>query len=303
MNIIRIPKRNGEYRTIYVPNADERRVLNERLPQIKDAAEAINYASGGFQHGFQPARSPVTNALQHINFDYTLTMDLKDFFDSVTPNMVPENIRFPECFPDGAARQGLPTSPALANIAACRMDREIFSRYSMSVDEQVERVIMLDFDSYAPVTYTRYADDLTFSSNSLQRLEWLRDIIPAIARRHGFEVKTSKTRIQWAGAGRRMITGIAVDSKLHPMRSTKRRLRAARHQRHTAEARGLAEWMELRPPKNYNSTLWKQNTNPQLQRQGQTLSTNVAPEITTSPEGTERIFTFQHNDQTQNQHE
>jgi RNA-directed DNA polymerase len=105
-------------------------------------------------------------------------MDLADFFDSVTPEMVPENIRFPECFPDGAARQGLPTSPALANIAASPMDREIFSKYDLSKDREADRIIMLDCNSYAPISYTRYADDLTFSSNSFERLDWLRQIIP-----------------------------------------------------------------------------------------------------------------------------
>lgn len=294
MNIVRIPKRSGEFRTIYVPDAAERKVLNQHLQTIKNVAEALNYASGGFQHGFQPARSPATNALQHVGFSYTLTMDLKDFFDSVTPEMVPENIRFPECFPDGAARQGLPTSPALANIAASRMDRDIFSRYNLSLDSEVERIIMLDCDSYAPITYTRYADDLTFSSNSFERLDWLRQIVPGIARKHGFEVKESKTHMQWSGAGRRMITGVAVDDKgIHPSRHTKRRLRAALHQRHTAEARGLAEWMKLTLPGDFNSTLWRQNTQPQQpqQRQGQTMSTNVAPNLN-HHEGAERIFNF-----------
>jgi len=294
VNIVRIPKRNGEFRTIYVPNAEERRVLNERLQQIKDVAEALNYASGGFQHGFQPARSPATNALQHINFDYTLTMDLADFFDTVTPDMVPDTIRFPECFPDGAARQGLPTSPALANIAASPMDREIFSKYDLSKDREAERIIMLDCDSYAPISYTRYADDMTFSSNSLDRLKWIAAIVPAIARKHGFEIKPSKTRFQWAGAGRRMITGVAVDSHIHPSRHTKRRLRAARHQRHTAEARGLAEWMKLVLPKQFNSTLWRA---PQpASSQGQTMSPNVVPEPPTTPHIAERIFTFHHDD-------
>jgi len=291
MHIVKIPKRNGEFRTIYVPNAQERIVLNERLNEIKDVAEALNYASGGFQHGFQPARSPATNALQHVGFTFTLTMDLADFFDSVTPEMVPENIRFPECFPDGAARQGLPTSPALANIAASPMDREIFSKYNLSNDRELERVIMLDTDSYAPITYTRYADDLTFSSNSFERLDWIRQIIPAIARRHGFEVKESKTRMQWAGAGRRHITGVAVDDKgIHPTRSLKRRLRAAKHQRHTAEARGLEEWAKLKLPTEFNSTLWRPSQ-PTPQRQGQQLSTNVATEM---PQGADRVFSFHH---------
>ena len=285
MHVVKIPKRNGEYRTIYVPSADERIVLNIRLQIIKRVAEATNIQGGGLQHGFQPAHSPTTNALQHINFEYTLTMDLKDFFDSVTPEMVPEDIRFPECFPDGAARQGLPTSPALANIAASKMDAEIYSTLPQS-NHSPTRIFGMFEQGAGHVAYTRYADDLTFSSNSFDRIKALMVLVPRIAERHGFTVKASKTKIQWAGAGRRMITGIAVDSKLHTPRSTKRRLRAAKHQRHTAEARGLAEWMMMRIPAKYNAAIWtRKPTTPTTT----TIQTKTTAQV---PEGASRIFQF-----------
>lgn len=161
--------------------------------------------------------------------------------------MVPETLRFPECFPDGAARQGLPTSPALANIAACKMDAEIYSMLPQA-DHVPTRIFGMFEQGAGHVAYTRYADDMTFSCNSFDRIKSLMALVPRIAERHGFTVKASKTKVQWAGAGRRMITGIAVDSKIHPSRNTKRRHRAAVHQRHTAEARGLAEWMAVRIP-------------------------------------------------------
>lgn len=294
MNIVRIPKRKNEWRTLYCPDASERIALNAHLQKIRLVSEGVNIAGGGLQHGFQPARSPTTNALQHINKEFSLCMDLEDFFDSVTPEMVPETIRFPECFPDGAARQGLPTSPALANIAAARMDAELKSRFTVDPREKIERLITLD-DGYsnAPVTYTRYADDLTFSCNSFERILWLKSIVPGIVSKHGFKVKASKTKIQWAGAGRRMITGVAVDSKIHPSRSTKRRLRAAMHQRHTAEARGLNEWMQVRIPKHYNDALWRIPTSPQPQPATKTTKPTTAAPIQHSAE---RVFSFHHDD-------
>lgn len=254
MRIIHISKgkRRGT-RTLYVPNADERKRLNELLQKINLVAEGVNTVGGGLQHGFQPDRSPVTNAMQHCGYAFSLCMDLEDFFDSVTPEHVPETLRFPECFPDGVARQGLPTSPALANIAACKMDAEIVALLPQS-QGLARRVFNLFNDGITRVEYTRYADDLTFSCNSLERLRTLEKLVPSIAEKHGFKVKARKTRMQAAIAGRRIITGIAVDDKVHPTRRTRRKLRAALHQRHTAEARGLAEWMKLVVPKYFNKT-------------------------------------------------
>lgn len=252
MQIRHISKGKGRgTRTLYVPDSSERKRLNELLQRIKVVAQGVNIVGGGLQHGFQPDHSPVTNAMQHTGYAYSLCMDLEDFFDSVTPEHLPEELRFPECFPDGAARQGLPTSPALANIAASKMDMEIVSLLPQSKGV-VHRVFDLFSDGVSKIEYTRYADDLTFSCNSLERLRTLEKLVPRIAEKHGFKVKARKTRMQAAIAGRRIITGVAVDDKLHPTRRTRRKLRAALHQRHTAEARGLSEWMRLVVPKFFN---------------------------------------------------
>lgn len=253
MKICSILKRTGGHRLIYIPDASERKRLNELLQQINTVAKDVNYAGGGLQHGFQPDRSPVTNALQHCGYQFSLCMDLEDFFDSVTPEHLPEELRFPECFPDGAARQGLPTSPALANIAAGKMDAEIVALLPQS-QRLISRVFNLFNDGITRVEFTRYADDLTFSCNSIERLRTLEQVVPRIAEKHGFKVKARKTKMQAAIAGRRIITGIAVDDKLHPTRRVRRKYRAALHQRHTAEARGLFEWMKLVVPKFFNKT-------------------------------------------------
>lgn len=238
MKIFKIQKRPGKWRTIYAPNAEEKAALRDLLPAI--AAEAAKLDDRQVQHGFAIGRSPVTNAMQHIGYAYSLCMDLEDFFDSVTPEHVPGKWRKPELFPDGAARQGLPTSPALANFAAAAMDKEI-----------------LALQQYAPrfglnFIYTRYADDLTFSYQWPWIGEMLLQEVPKIVERHKFKVNGAKTHQLCAVAGRRIITGIAVGNKgIYPTRAIRRRYRAAKHQRHTSEARGLAEWMTLTAPKQY----------------------------------------------------
>lgn len=213
--VFRISKRNGKFRTIYSPDPGLKQWCRTLLPGLMRSAEKLDVHK--IQHGFTSGRSPVTNAAAHAGFQYTLTMDLENFFDTVTPSHLPSEWRNPGMFPDGAARQGLPTSPALANIAASGMDSGIMA-------------LQRKYRSFRNFIYTRYADDLTFSSNSWDMIVELRKNVPVIIEKHGFKVNPSKTKIQCSKSGRRMITGIAVDASLDIPRKVKRRLRAMKNQ-------------------------------------------------------------------------
>lgn len=268
MRTFTIRKKSGKLRTVYQPSAEELAMLNPLVKPLNMAAVSAN--EYGVQHGFQPKRSSVTNALQHKGWRFTLSFDLQDFFDSVTRDkfentIIDEVSDFDICFPDGAARQGLPTSPALANIAAAPMDKEILEFVSDIV--KPKRKLSLAEGIKRDCVYTRYADDLTFSFDSVGWFDRLKAGVPAIVEKHGFKINPEKTRTQAAGAGRRVITGIAVDTKLHPLRSTKRRLRAALHQRHTSEARGLAEWCKLKMPRRFDNSDKKKPTKKQEEKQ------------------------------------
>lgn len=278
MNIVRIPKGNGKFRVIYVPDPERKAALRRLVPILNRAAGERDTAR--VQHGFTPARSPVTNAEEHLDWRYTLSFDLADFFDTVSvcffapqpaskvyleTKDVTWNIT--DCFVDGQARQGLPTSPALANIAASKMDGDMLA---LKVKGRFHKPTFV---------YTRYADDLTFSFDVPDVGHMLMERVPQIIAAHGFRLNESKTRWQSARAGRRHITGIAVDESLHPTRAVKRRLRAGQHQiengvrprnhRRLASRlveikrrggtatirgllvgghRGLKEWARLRPP-------------------------------------------------------
>lgn len=112
---------------------------------------------------------------------------------------------------DGATRQGLSSSPAAANVAAIPLDKEI--------------AVILPENS----VYTRYADDLTISSDSISDLMILRERIPVLVEKCGFKVNNKKTRIQSSQFGRRIITGIAVDDKITATKKIRKNLRAAKH--------------------------------------------------------------------------
>lgn len=244
MNVFKIRKKSGSYRTIYAPSQEEKLALRAILwDEIEPLCEKVDKRN--VQHGFRRGRSAVTNAMQHVGYDYTLSFDLKDFFDTVKPEHVPQFAQRTELWPDGAARQGLPTSPALANIAAAAMDEDICAMNPVKVQATTRRMGVDGF------VYTRYADDLAFSFDDPYWIDVLKQAVPALAEKHGFKINPDKTTLQWSGAGRRMITGIAVDKALHPPRSIKRRLRAAKHQRNTGQWRGLYEWASLTPPKEW----------------------------------------------------
>jgi RNA-directed DNA polymerase len=246
----KIPKGNGKFRTIYVPSEAYREALRKAIPALEEAA--LQICPPGVVHGFWPGRSCVSNAQQHVGYEYTVCFDLADFFDScVLPSRdddvhsaifraILRNVDSPLTL-DGAFRQGLPTSPAACNVTAAPMDHEFVALC----------------ERFGDIVYTRYADDLTFSCRTRQRVEDILAEIPTIVKRHGFTLNQAKTKIQCARAGRRIITGVAVDDNgVHPTRKAKRRLRAARHKakgktnpHYAHRAAGLSEWCKVNPPR------------------------------------------------------
>jgi hypothetical protein len=236
MKVIKISKGNGKSRTIYAPDKKEKFRLQLLLSRLNE--KQLRLCDTSITHGFVPGRSPVTNAQAHIGHQYTLSMDLTDFFDHVTPNKVSQYLSQEEldfCFVDGAARQGLPTSPAIANIAAIKLDKAIVKW----IDKRMKNVV-----------YTRYADDLSFSFDSRGLISPLKKAIPQIVSKCGFKINPKKTHLQTASFGRRVICGVAVDdNNIYPTRKVRRKLRAAKHQGNKNQIKGLYEWCALKEPK------------------------------------------------------
>ncbi len=234
--IIKLPKGDGRFRTLYAPS----KAYKEKLASfLLDLQQKIHDADSDYTiHGFMRGRGPVSNAQKHVGYAYTLSLDLKDFFDSVKVEMVKEYLSEEEsdlCFIDGIARQGLPTSPLIANLAFLKLDKKIKDAIA---EEGVYTV------------YTRYADDLIFSFNHKEFAETLKALVEKIVTDGGFVLNRKKTKLQSAEHGRRMITGIGVDERaIHPSRKLKRRIRAAVHQKNREKAFGLLSWAECKEPR------------------------------------------------------
>lgn len=239
---IMIPKRNGKFRTIYSPDKKEKRENREWLPALRNIHRdevGRRFRLADVCHGFVEGRSPVSNAAAHIGYKYTISMDLRDFFDSVTADKVDWCISsdmLSHVMVDGAARQGLPTSPIVANIAAIKLDEKIVMFLSSAAMSHYRSV------------YTRYADDLTISVDELFVVNTIIAEVERVVAERQFVLATEKTKVQSASAGRRIITGIGVDDMLHPTRKSKRKLRAMQHQGNFSAAISMHHWCKNRMP-------------------------------------------------------
>jgi hypothetical protein len=273
VRIAKIPKGGGKLRTIYCPNSKEKRQYRALLPKLHELHAKLveQHGTRGVAHAFVPNRNPVTCALPHCGFKVTVSCDLSNWFDSVTmknlldagfPPELAEAVTLPDEQGVRRLRQGLPTSPVAANIAAVTMDADILW-YLSNIRRNSQDICHTNFD----FTYTRYADDINVSFTVDFDDDGIRVLVQAIvkmvamyAAMRGWTVAEHKTRVQRAEAGRRIIVGIAVDDYIHATRKTRRKLRAARHRaalckghkkrnKAAMSASGLAEWAACKLPR------------------------------------------------------
>lgn len=229
-----IPKRSGGVRRISAPQNRlkllQRRLadlLQDCLDEIDNIAYPKSNASDFYQvsHGFRRRLSIVTNARKHRNRRYVFNIDLVDFFDSINFGRVRgffiKDRRFhldPKvatifaqiaCFKDGLP-QGSPCSPIISNLIGSILD-----------------VHMSRLAARSGCMYTRYADDLTFSTNkkcfpeSIAKQDngtnnvWSpgSEILQLI-NHCGFSINSRKTRMQY-NRSRQEVTGLVVNKKVN----------------------------------------------------------------------------------------
>lgn len=105
MKTVLIPKGNGKFRRIHVPDKDEMARLRVLVPALTQ--RMVEADKSGVMHGFFPGRSCVTNAMQHRGYRFTLKFDLKDFFDTVKASMVKDSWHHAENFEECWIREPL----------------------------------------------------------------------------------------------------------------------------------------------------------------------------------------------------
>lgn len=218
----KIPKKNGGERTITAPQDELKIVQRAILDRVLSEISVHRYAMG-----FVPNTSIVRNAVFHAKAKVVISIDLKDFFPSIKfPRVygVLRKVGFRDrvagiitalCTWDGALPQGAPTSPALSNILAYRMDKKLHSFFANN-----------------GWNYTRYADDITFSAheynskNATGAIDHMVTVTRKIIAEEGFEVNENKIKIMRKGR-RQWVTGLVVNEKPNVIRWKFRQLRAA----------------------------------------------------------------------------
>lgn len=213
----RIAKRDGGSRLLRAPTPALRSIQEWVYTHIVARLEAHDAC-----HGFVPGRSIVTNARPHVGAEQILKLDIRDFFGRVDRRPVYRVFRrlgYSREVADlltsmatykGSLPQGAPTSPHLANLAAYRLDLRLNR-----------------FAELNGLTYTRYADDLTVSGQSVTQRK-VRRTVELIMRDEGFPPNDKKVR--YLGRDRRQaVTGIVVNNKPNWPRDRRRWLRQEIH--------------------------------------------------------------------------
>jgi len=187
-------------------------------------------------HGFRKGHSIVTNAHRHVGRRHVLNVDIADFFPSFNFGrvrgflikhrdfMLPEVVATLICqisFHKNVLPQGAPTSPVLTNIVGRFLDIELV-RLAKRTGSR----------------YSRYADDITFSTNAKEVPSQLAvrrggrwaasDVLIGAVSRAGFRLNESKTRLS-TRTGRQTVTGLTVNAKVNVPASYYRYARSMTH--------------------------------------------------------------------------
>ncbi|MDB5596206.1 MAG: trypsin-like serine protease [Hyphomicrobiales bacterium] len=235
-----IAKATGKKRLISAP--DRRLKMLQRkiaasLDEIYEPRHAV--------HGFVRDRSVKSNAKSHLRSKFVLNLDVEGFFPSISESRVSglfnalgiskrvSNILARICCNERSLPQGAPSSPVISNMICFRMDKELHA-----------------YAKEARCIYTRYADDITFSSyqplnalfeGSLPAVgnfppDLLKVRLQAIFQSNGFEINPKKAYYADKHS-RQTVTGLRVNEIVNVDRRFVRNIRAALY---TVEKKGVA---------------------------------------------------------------
>jgi len=254
-----IQKNSGGKRWICAPIGELKDIQYDLLNKLLSYGKPHDNAVG-----FRPGVSVKEGAEKHLNKKVILNIDLKDFFPSIKTDKVIKAItpilsimNSLELFDyfklsayeiselmtyRGKVPQGAPTSPALSNLVAKGLD---FDLHDLAIKNNLE--------------YTRYADDMSFSSDdySMDMMTIYSDVIK-ICQKHLFTINKKKTRILRPHQ-RMTVTGIVVNDKLGVPKWKRKNFRAKLHnliksnkvisKEEYQKIRGYAEWINQLHPK------------------------------------------------------
>lgn len=198
VGVVRVPKKGKKigHRIVYKVITDQLsntlKILNTYLQQIYVPEDCV--------HGFVKKKTIKTNAEMHLAKNIVVSVDIENFFENVTRQMVSDGLISIGFKPhvanwlselttiQNSLVQGFSTSPILANIISVKLDKELLTFCKNTI------------------SYSRYADDLYFSSNDDQ-IDLIE--IERIVNLYSFKLNHSKTKIMKRGQPQ-YVTGLTV---------------------------------------------------------------------------------------------
>lgn len=229
----KIPKKNGGFRQIHAPKKDLKQIqksLAEALYKYEKEIAKKNGLNSNISHAFEKGKSFITNAQIHRNKRFVINVDLENFFDSFhfgrvrgyfmknknyqCSEEVATTIAQIACY-EGKLPQGAPSSPIITNMICNIFDMRLL---------RLAKKYKLD--------YTRYADDLSFSTNDKKFVDFEKQFFEELTQeinRAGFSINDKKTRVQYKDSHQE-VTGIVVNKKLNVDRTYYKDTRAMAYQ-------------------------------------------------------------------------
>lgn len=213
----KVYKKDGTTRTLHIPSLSlkviQKWILMEILEKINVSKQAM---------AFVPKKNGLKeNAEFHKKNIFLLEMDITDFFGTIAEKQVYRlfcNIGYGSkvatvltnlCTYDGVLPQGAVTSPYIANLVCYHLDARLNG-----------------YCSRKDIEYTRYADDLTFSSNNRNLLNRAEKFLKYIVTKEGFYINAKKTRYL-SNDVKKTVTGITINNEeIHVDKKFKRTIRA-----------------------------------------------------------------------------
>ncbi len=229
-----IPKKNGGTREISAPKTGLK-TLQRRLAKFL----LNNYRARPSVHSFVQKRSILTNAEVHAGRKFVLNIDLEDFFGSINfgrvrgmfmgrpylANAEVATVLAQVCCYQNKLPQGAPTSPIVSNMICARLDAQL-------------RALAKELNC----NFTRYCDDITFSSSQARFPERIAIVegrgkerkitlsreFESIIINNGFQINNGKTRLL-SRSDRQDVTGLTANKFPNVSRKYIRNIRAALH--------------------------------------------------------------------------
>ncbi|WP_396123932.1 retron Ec67 family RNA-directed DNA polymerase/endonuclease [Escherichia coli] len=234
-----IPKKGKGVRLISAPEdslKDLQRRIADLLMECRDETFKIKKIKNNYSFGFERNKSIISNAFRHRGKNIILNIDLKDFFksfnfgrvrgyflsnrDFLLNPIVATTLAKAACY-KGSLPQGSPCSPVITNLICSIMDIRL-AKLAKSLG----------------CSYSRYADDITFSTNKkefptdlaifLPEGVVLGSILVSEIKRAGFDINDAKTRISYKST-RQEVTGLTINRFVNVDRKYSNKTRALAH--------------------------------------------------------------------------